>query len=99
MTRCKRNSDFNEICGTAVIYGGNWQAEYENPPGLRRNPVWGHSSNQEMVNASNRVAIDVDDFVFMRPRQSEFVFLQFGDLIAVRGSTVEEIWPVFHQTA
>lgn len=80
------------------IYGGNWQAEYESPPGLKRNAIWGHSSNQEMVNASNRVALKVDDFVFMRPRQSEFVFLQFGDLVTVRGGDVSESWPVFQQS-
>ena len=81
------------------IYGGNWQADYENPPGLKRNPVWGHSSNQEMVNASKRVTLGIDDFVFLRPKQSEFVFLQFGDLVAVRGDTIEDLWPVFQETA
>ncbi len=81
------------------IYGGNWQADYENPPGLRRNDLWGHSSNQEMVNASNKVQLDIDDFVFLRPKQSEFVFLQFGDLVTVRGGKVEGLWPVFQQTA
>ena len=81
------------------IYGGNWQAEYESPAGLKRNAIWGHSSNQEMVNASNRVTLNVDDFVFMRPRQSEFVFLQFGDLVTVRDGAVSDAWPVFQQTS
>ncbi len=80
------------------IYGGNWQAEYENPPGLKRNSLWGHSSNQEMVNASNKVQLGVDDYVFLRPKQSEFVFLQFGDLVTVRGADIENLWPVFQQT-
>lgn len=81
------------------IYGGNWQADYVNPPGLKRNPVWGHSSNQEMVNASNRVTLAIDDFVFLRPRQSEFVFLQFGDLLTLRAGKITDRWPVFQQTA
>ena len=81
------------------IYGGNWQAHYENPPGLKRNPLWGHSSNQEMVNASNRVNLGIDDLIFLRPKQSEFVFLQFGDLVTVRGGQIEDLWPVFHQTS
>jgi D-serine deaminase-like pyridoxal phosphate-dependent protein len=76
------------------IYGGNWQADYENPPGLKRNPLWGYSSNQEMVNASDRVELSVGDFVFLRPRQSEAVFLQFGDLLGIRGDKVSERWPV-----
>lgn len=79
------------------IYGGNWQAEYENPPGLTRNPLWGHSSNQEMVTASNKVQLSVDDYVFMRPRQSEFVFLQFGDLVTVRRGEISDFWEVFQQ--
>lgn len=76
------------------LYGGNWQAEYESPEGLIRNPIWGYSSNQEMVNGSDNINLNVDDFVFLRPRQSEFVFLQFGDLIAVRDGQMESLWPV-----
>jgi D-serine deaminase-like pyridoxal phosphate-dependent protein len=76
------------------IYGGNWQADYANPPGLGRNPVWGYSSNQEMVNASRRVDLAVGDFVFLRPRQSEALFLQFGDLLGYRGNQLTEAWPV-----
>jgi D-serine deaminase-like pyridoxal phosphate-dependent protein len=81
------------------IYGGNWQADYENPPGLRRNAIWGHSSNQEMVNASEKVTLGIDDFVFLRPRQSEFVFLQFGDLVTVRRGDIKGLWPVFQETS
>jgi D-serine deaminase-like pyridoxal phosphate-dependent protein len=77
------------------IYGGNWQADYENPPGLVSNPVWGHSSNQEMVNASRRVDLAIGDFVFLRPRQSEAVFLQFGDILTLRGGQLSGAWPVF----
>ncbi|MFK7732631.1 MAG: DSD1 family PLP-dependent enzyme [Pseudomonadales bacterium] len=76
------------------LYGGNWQAEYESPPGLLRNPIWGHSSNQEMINGSDKIPLKVDDFVFMRPRQSEAVFLQFGDLLAVRNGQLVDEWPV-----
>lgn len=76
------------------LYGGNWQAEYESPPGLIRNPIWGHSSNQEMVNGSNNIPLQVDDFIFMRPRQSEAVFLQFGDLLVVRKGQIIDKWPV-----
>ena len=76
------------------IYGGNWQADYENPPGLIRNPLWGYSSNQEMVNASDRVNLAVGDFVFLRPRQSEALFLQFGDLLGIRNGAISERWSV-----
>jgi len=40
----------------------------------------------------------VDDFAFMRPTQSEFVMLQFGDLIMVRGGEIVDAWSVLDQT-
>lgn len=82
---------------TFFIYGGDWMAEYESPRGLQFNPVYGHSTNQEIVNASPSVGLRVDDQVFFRPTQSEFVLLQFGDLLAVRGGRIVEQWPVFQQ--
>jgi D-serine deaminase-like pyridoxal phosphate-dependent protein len=52
-----------------------------------------------MVNASNKVPLDVGDFVFLRPHQSEFVFLQFGDLLAMRDGSIQYNWPVLGATA
>ena len=37
-------------------------------------------SNQEMMNGPDHTAVEVDDYVFLRPTQSESVMLQFGDL-------------------
>lgn len=79
---------------TYFIYGGHWLARYESPAGLRPNPLYGHSSNQEMVNASTSAGLAVDDHVFLRPAQSEAVLLQFGDLLALRGGRIVERWPV-----
>lgn len=76
------------------IYGGYWKAEPVSPAGLRNNGLMGHSTNQELFNGSDRTGLDVDDFVFLRPTQSEFVFLQFGDLVAYRSNKVEARWPV-----
>lgn len=84
---------------THFIYGGNWMARYESPRGLRRNEIYGHSSNQEIVNASAAAGLRVDDQVFLRPTQSEAVLLQFGDLVAVRGGRIQEYWPVLNQGA
>ncbi|MGE7955976.1 DSD1 family PLP-dependent enzyme [Pseudomonas sp. NPDC089530] len=80
---------------TFFIYGGNWQAEFESPPGLQGNGLFGRSSNQEMVNGSPAVGLGPDDQVFLRPMQSEAVLLQFGDLLAVRGGRIVESWPVY----
>jgi D-serine deaminase-like pyridoxal phosphate-dependent protein len=77
---------------TYFIYGGCWMAEYESPKGLQFNATYGHSTNQEIVNASPEVGLAVDDQVFLRPTQSEFVLLQFGDLVAVRDGRVVDYW-------
>ena len=74
-------------------YSGNWMADMESPPGLASHFAY-KSSNQEGYQASSNVELDVDDFIFLRPHQSEAVLLQFGDLIAVRGNQIEARWPV-----
>lgn len=75
------------------IYGGNWLAEPESPAGVRHADIYG-SSNQEGYYAAAGVELAVDDFLFMRPTQSEAVLLQFGDLVAIRGGVIEQRWPV-----
>lgn len=79
---------------TYFIYGGLWQAHYESPPGLHDNSLYGVSSNQAIVNSSRRVPLKVDDYIFMRPTQSERVLLEFGDLAVVRGGQLVDWWPV-----
>jgi len=74
-------------------YSGNWLAENEAPPGLSPNFAY-TSSNQQGYNASASVQVGVDDFIFLRPTQSEAVLLQFGDLVLVRGDKIEARWPV-----
>lgn len=49
--------------------------------------------SRSIVNASPKAKLRVDDFVFLRPTQSEAVFLQFGDLLAIRGGRVVDRWP------
>ena len=74
-------------------YGGNWLAETESPPGILPHFAY-TSSNQQGYSASKSVTIGVDDFIFLRPSQSETVLLQFGDLVLVRGNKVVDRWPV-----
>jgi D-serine deaminase-like pyridoxal phosphate-dependent protein len=50
-----------------------------------------------MLNAPADIAIDVDDYVFLRPTQSESVMLQFGDLLVLRRGEIVHRWPVFSQ--
>ena len=78
------------------IYGGYWKAHPVSPTGL--SPLY-NSTNQQPLAGSPATDVAVDDYVFLRPTQSEHVMLQFGDLIAVRNGALDTRWPVFHQTA
>lgn len=82
---------------TFFVYGGNWKARPVSPAGLAENPVYGRSSNQEMLNGARGVELEVDDYVFYRPTQSESVLLQFGDLAIVRGGRIVDFWPVLEE--
>ena len=52
-----------------------------------------------MLNGSKAVVLEVDDYVFYRPTQSESVMLQFGDLALVRGGRIVDFWPVLDEMA
>jgi D-serine deaminase-like pyridoxal phosphate-dependent protein len=80
---------------TFFTYGGYWKARPESPQGLVNNPLFGRSTNQEMLNGSSRIHLQADDWVFLRPTQSEFVFLQFGDIAVYDKGSIVERWPVF----
>lgn len=79
---------------TFFAYGGYWKAKPESPKGLRLNPVYGRSSNQEMYNGSASIVLKQDDFIFLRPTQSEAVFLQFGDILVYEDGKIVDSWPV-----
>lgn len=74
------------------IYGGYWKAEYVYPFGVKANSLFGESTNQTMVNTPKNVKLEVDDFVFLRPHQSEFVFLQFGKILVTRSGAIIDSW-------
>ena len=82
---------------TYFIYGGEWRAAYCSPAGLQRNSVYGKSTNQSIVNGSDRTGIGVDDYIFLRPTQSEGIMREFGDILLVRGGKVADRWPAFPQ--
>ena len=80
------------------IFGGSWMANYYQPEGINGNAIFGKSTNQVMINASNNTKLEVDDFVFLRPHQSEFVFLQFGGMLGIRKAKIEQEWSIFNNT-
>jgi D-serine deaminase-like pyridoxal phosphate-dependent protein len=79
------------------IYGGRWMAKPAWPPGLRGNHLYGESSNQQMLTVPKATTADVDDYVFLRPTQSEAVLLQLGPLAAVDTEGRVERWPTLGQ--
>lgn len=78
------------------IYGGYWKAQMVSPENTGE-PIY-QSTNQSPITTSAKVELQVDDYMFLRPTQSEFVMLQFGDLLTVEEGVIGERWPVFHQT-
>lgn len=79
---------------SVFIYGGYWKAKPHSPRGLANNQLYARSTNQEMLNLA-RGELQVDDYVFLRPTQSESVMLQFDNIILFRsGEYVGEWAPI-----
>ncbi|HEX5276474.1 MAG TPA: alanine racemase [Fluviicoccus sp.] len=83
------------------IHGGHWLADPVSPPGLALSGIYGQSSNQELYLGSAAMSLQPDEYVFFRPRQSEAVFLQFGDIAVYNAEKgrIEASWPVFPASA
>lgn len=84
---------------TIFIHGGLWMADPVYPGGLSNNKIFGRSTNQEMLNGGRTLDLKPDDFVFLRPTQSEAVFLQFGDLAIYDDGQIVDHWPVYPASA
>lgn len=74
------------------LYGGYGDARPVSPRGLRFSDLYGGRS---MLAGSDRVELAQDDFVFMRPTESEGVFLQFGDIAVYDGEAISDWWATF----
>ena len=77
------------------IYGGHWLAQPVSPPGLAPSGLIGPSSNQQILLGSGQQSLRSDDFVFLRPTQSEAVLQQFGDIAVYSNGRITEWWPAF----
>jgi D-serine deaminase-like pyridoxal phosphate-dependent protein len=73
-------------------YGGYGDAEPVSPAGLEFSPLYG---GRAMLTGSARMDLKQDDFIFFRPRESEGVFLQFGDIAVYDGGEIATRWPIF----
>jgi len=74
------------------LYGGYGDAKPVSPPGVRFSRIWG---GRGMLEGSDKVELAQDDFVFLRPTESEGVFLQFGDIAVYDGEEISGWWPTF----
>lgn len=81
------------------IHGGHWLAKPESPPGLQYSALFGRSSNQELLTGSEAIDLKPDDYIFLRPTQSEAIFLQFGDIAVFDGEKIATFWPTFPVSA
>jgi D-serine deaminase-like pyridoxal phosphate-dependent protein len=98
LTSARRLFDAN-TARAFFIHGGHWLAKPESPPGLEYSDLYGRSSNQELLTGSESIELQPDDFVFLRPTQSEAIFLQFGDLLVYDGKDIVDRWPTFPVSA
>ncbi|WP_374296341.1 alanine racemase [Acinetobacter sp.] len=71
------------------VYGGYWMAEYHYPQGTAPHALYGRSSNQEMVQIPKN-SVAADDYVFLRPHQSEAVIPQFSSLFAYQSGQFQQ---------
>jgi D-serine deaminase-like pyridoxal phosphate-dependent protein len=72
------------------VYGGYGDAAPISPAGLTFHPLFG-----SMLMAPAAVQLEQDDIAFFRPRESEGVLLQYGDLAVYDGGEIVERWPTF----
>lgn len=84
---------------TVFLHGGYWKADPVYPGGLKYSTLFGRSSNQEMLVAPKNTSLKVDDFVFLRPTQSEAVFLQFPRIAVFSDREIRDMWSPLAVTA
>lgn len=77
---------------TLFTHGGYWMADPVFPAKLAYNELYGRSSNQEMITAPSRCRAQPGDFVFLRPRQSEAVMLQFPHWAVYQDGRIVDMW-------
>jgi D-serine deaminase-like pyridoxal phosphate-dependent protein len=82
------------------IYGGGWAGNFVAPKGVFSNPLLTDPPNQNLVpnqstiNVSSRTTLEIGDYVFYHPIQSDAMF-QFEDIVLISGEKVNGVWNVF----
>jgi D-serine deaminase-like pyridoxal phosphate-dependent protein len=82
------------------VYGGAWSEAVVWPQGLTPNSLTTSAPNenlfpnQNLLNGSDSLALDVGDFVFYHPKQGD-AMSQFEDILVVRGGKIVDRWKPF----
>lgn len=85
-----------------IIYGGGWAAQLVAPDGLQLQTLTSDPPNQNLVpnqstlNGSKSVQLEIDDYVFYQPEQSDAMF-QFEDILIVHAGQIVDNWHVFNR--
>jgi D-serine deaminase-like pyridoxal phosphate-dependent protein len=74
------------------LYGGYGDARPVSPAGLAWSRHWG---GRGMLVGPADTVLEADDFVFLRPRESEGVLTAFGDIAVFDGQAISALWPTF----
>ncbi len=80
---------------TLFLYGGGFMAKPIWPPSLRENPLYGRSTNQQIMNVRSDEAPPPEHHVFFRPTQSEAVMLRQDGLYVFSDGEIIGRWEVF----
>jgi D-serine deaminase-like pyridoxal phosphate-dependent protein len=82
------------------IYGGGWAGRLVAPAGIQPQILTNDPPNQNLfpnqstLSGSTSLQVEIGDYVFYHPYQSDAMF-QFEDILLLRGGQVAGCWPVF----
>lgn len=85
---------------SVYLYGGGWAAEIVSPPGVTMNGLTADPLNQNLLpnqslfNSSALTPLNIGDFVFFHPHQSD-AMSQFEDLFVIRNGEIIDQWQPF----
>lgn len=74
------------------LYGGYGDARPVSPAGLAWSRHWG---GRGMLAGPAELDLAADDFVFLRPTESEGVLTDFGPIAVFDGEAISALWPTF----
>ncbi len=88
------------LATSIYLYGGGWAAETVSPPGVSMNGLTADPPNQNLLpnqslfNSSSRTPVQIGDFVFFHPHQSD-AMSQFEDIYVIRNGEITDRWQPF----